>query len=175
MHLRNTVVGLALAGALLSGCSSEGAAPSASSKDASSDAAASAAKSDVLTARQAVMALKKYVPELQLVRDYTEADDPNHLLGRPGGYTSKAAFSDGRVPSEDIEGLDKDAAERGGSVEVFKTSEEAKARAKYIATIAESLPGATEYHYIAGGILVRVSRLLTPTQAADYEEGARHF
>jgi ABC-type Fe3+-hydroxamate transport system substrate-binding protein len=175
MHIRTTVAGLALAGALLSGCSSTGSsdtASSASSKSTSSETAASVEKSDVLTAQQAVAALEKSIPELRLVREYTEANDPNHLLGRPGGYTGKAAFSDSRVASADVEGLDKDAVERGGSVEVFKTAEEAKARAKYIETIAKSMPGATEYHYIAGGILVRVSNLLTPTQAKDYEAGA---
>ncbi|MFF6877014.1 hypothetical protein ACFY9S_17060 [Streptomyces sp. NPDC012474] len=176
MHIRTTVVGLALAGALVSGCSSTGSsdnASSASSKGANSEAAASAEKSDALTAKQAVAGLKNFIPGLKLVRDYTEASDPNHLLGRPGGYTSKAAFSDSRVSSADVEGLGEDAVERGGSVEVFKTAEEARARAKYIETIAKSMPGATEYHYIAGGILIRVSNLLTPTQAKDYETGAK--
>ncbi|MGW7197665.1 hypothetical protein [Streptomyces chryseus] len=172
MHTRTTAAGLALAGALLTGCSSNDTASSVSPKGTSS-VAASAEKSDVLTAQQAVAALEKSIPELKLVQDYTEANDPNHLFGRPGGYTSKAAFSDSRVSSADVEGLDKDAIERGGSVEVFKTAEAAKARAKYIETIAKSMPGVTEYHYMAGGILVRVSNLLTPTQAKDYEAGAK--
>ncbi|WP_328884725.1 hypothetical protein [Streptomyces sp. NBC_00299] len=135
--------------------------------------AASAEKSDALTAQQAAAKLGKSIPELKLVQVYTEANDPNHLLGRPGGYTSKAAFSDSRVSSADVEGLDKDALERGGSVEVFKTEDEAKSRAEYIETIAKSMPSATEYHYIVGGILIRVSKLLTPTQAKDYEAGAK--
>lgn len=135
--------------------------------------AASAKKSDALTAQQAVARLGKSIPELKLIQVYTEATDPNHLLGRPGGYTGKAAFSDSRVAAADVEGLDKDAIERGGSVEVFKTEDEAKSRAKYIETIAKSIPSATEYHYIAGGTLIRVSNLLTPNQAKDYEESAK--
>jgi hypothetical protein len=37
------------------------------------------------------------------------------------------------------------------------------------------MPSATEYHYITGGILVRVSKLLTPTQAKDYEAAAKNL
>ncbi|WP_328863153.1 hypothetical protein [Streptomyces sp. NBC_00306] len=175
MHVREAAAGLAFAGVLLAGCSSTGssnASPSTSSKSTSSVGAASAEKADELTAQQAVAALGESIPELKLVQVYTAANDPNHLLGRPGGYTSKAAFSDSRVSSADVEGLDKDAIERGGSVEVFKTQEEAQSRANYIETIAKSMPSATEYHYIADGILVRVSRVLTPTQAKEYEAGA---
>ncbi|MEU2913816.1 hypothetical protein ACFYM3_12010 [Streptomyces massasporeus] len=176
MHIRTAVAGLAVAGTLVVGCSSTGSSdtsPSTSPKSTSSVDAASAEKSAALPAQVAVAALGKSIPELKLVRVYDEANDPNHLLGRPGGYTSKAAFSDSRVSSADVEGLDKDAIERGGSVEVFKTEEEAKARAKYIETIAKSMPSATEYHYIVGGILIRVSNLLTPTQAKDYQAGTK--
>lgn len=176
MHIRTAVAGVAFAGALLVGCSSTGSSETSSStspKSTSSVDAASAEKLDALTAQQAVAALGKSVPELKLVQVYTEDNDPNHLLGRPGGYTSKAAFADSRVSSADVEGLDKDALERGGSVEVFKSEDEAKSRAKYIETIAKSMPSATEYHYIVGGILIRVSNLLTPTQAEDYEAGAQ--
>ena len=85
-----------------------------------------------MTAQQAVAALGESIPELKLVQVYTAANDPNHLLGRPGGYTSKAAFSDSRVSPADVEGLDKDAIERGGSVEVFKTQEEARSLGRNI-------------------------------------------
>ncbi|MEV8430956.1 hypothetical protein [Streptomyces chartreusis] len=176
MHIRTATAGLAFAGVLLVGCSPTGSSDSSSStspKSTSSVNAASAEKSDALTAQQAVARLGKAIPELKLVQVYTEANDPNHLLGRPGGYTSKAAFSDSRIAAADVEGLDKDAIERGGSVEVFKTEDEAKSRAKYIETIAKSMPSATEYHYIVGGILIRVSNLLTPTQAKEYEAGAK--
>jgi hypothetical protein len=176
MHIRTTAAGLAFAGVLLVGCSSTGSVDTPSStspKSTGSVDVAGAGKSDAVTAQQAVAVLGKSIPELKVVQVYTEANDPNHLLGRPGGYISKAAFSDSRVSSADVEGLDKDAIERGGSVEVFKNEDEAKARAKYIETIAKSMPSATEYHYVVGGILIRVSKLLTPTQAKDYEAGAK--
>jgi hypothetical protein len=184
MHIRTTAAGLAFAGVLLVGCSSTGSTGSTGSTDTPSSTSpkstssvdvAAAEKSEAVTAQQAVAVLGKSIPELKLVQVYTEANDPNHLLGRPGGYTSKAAFSDSRVSSADVEGLDKDAIERGGSVEVFKNGDEAKARAKYIETIAKSMPSATEYHYVVGGILIRVSNLLTPTQAKDYEAGAKNL
>lgn len=176
MHVRTVAAGFVTAVVLLAGCSSTGsttASPSTSSESTSSVKAVPAEKSEAVTAQQAVANLAKSIPHLKLVRVYDEANDPNHLLGRPGGYTSKAAFSDSRVAGADVEGLDKDAIERGGSVEVFRTEEEAKSRAKYIETIAKSMPSATEYHYIAGATLIRVSSLLTPDQAKDYEEGAK--
>ena len=52
---------------------------------------------------------------------YTEETDPNDLLGRPGQYTSKAAFTDTRVDESDLVATPKWDVARGGSVEVFET------------------------------------------------------
>lgn len=53
-------------------------------------------------------------------RSYGE-DDPNKLLGRPNGYTSKAACSPTRgwTDEADESQVEKDAIERVGAVEVF--------------------------------------------------------
>jgi hypothetical protein len=100
---------------------------------------------------------------------YTAATDPNHLLGRPTGYTSKCAWGDSRVPAPDATAASTGDTGNGGSVEVFRTAAEAKARAKYIFTIDSAAPIlGSEYDYLAGGVLVRVSQYLTPTQAASY-------
>jgi hypothetical protein len=100
---------------------------------------------------------------------YTAATDPNHLLGRPTGYISKCAWVDARVPSTDTSGLTPGDIGFGGGVEVFRTAAEAKARAKYIFTIDSAAPIlGSEYDYLAGRVLVRVSQYLTPTQAATY-------
>lgn len=100
---------------------------------------------------------------------YTAATDPNHLLGRPNGYTSKCAWVDSRVPTSDTSGDPAGDVDFGGSVEVFPTAAGAKARAKEILTDekAEPILG-SEYDYLAGGVLVRISQYLTPTQAASY-------
>lgn len=100
---------------------------------------------------------------------YTAATDPNHLLGRPTGYLSKCAWSDARVPAADATDPSSGDVGNGGSVEVFSTAAEATARAAYILTTEKALPLlGSEYDYLAGPVLIRVSRYLTPDQAATY-------
>ena len=108
------------------------------------------------------------VPTAKLVKVYTEDDDPNKLLGRPSGYTSKIAFSDSRIPKKDVEFADKDALERGGSIEVFPDADGAEARAKYIQEILKSTALGTEYDYVKGPILLRVTGDLSPRKAKEY-------
>lgn len=97
---------------------------------------------------------------------FDESSDPNKLLGRPGGYTSKTAFTDNRVKAP---GAKKGDLTRGGSVEVFASSEEAEKRAEYIKALATSMPMLAEYTYLRGPVVLRVSKELTPKDAAAYE------
>lgn len=100
----------------------------------------------------------------------TAADDPNHLLGRPNQYTSKVTFTDLRIKAADVSGTEKGAVERGGAIEVFADPADAKARAKYIQAVTKSMPALSEYDYVHGTALVRVSHYLTPDQATVYKE-----
>lgn len=125
-----------------------------------------------LTAEAVTTKLAAAVPGLKLIKAYTAANDPNHLLGRPGQYASKTAFSDPRVKPSDVSGEEHDAIDRGGSVEVYPTPAGAKARAAYIQRVTQALPSAAEYDFVHGGVLVRVSHLLTPAQAAAYKTAA---
>jgi hypothetical protein len=95
----------------------------------------------------------------------TAADDPDHLLGRPGEYTSKVEFADLRITGEAGQGVTA-----GGSVEVFADHAGAVRRARYIQALVQAAPvlGA-EYDYIAGDVLLRVSGQLTPAQARRYK------
>lgn len=104
---------------------------------------------------------------------YTEETDPNHLLGRPNGYLSKATFEDTRIKQNDVLGYSPGDVEAGGSVEVFTDAVGAAARTTYIQTLAKGFPGAAEYDYLAGPVLLRVSRLLTPSQGAEYESALK--
>ncbi|WP_103343569.1 hypothetical protein [Amycolatopsis sp. CA-126428] len=45
----------------------------------------------------------------------------------------------------------------------------AKARMDLIQSIAKGLPAVGEHDYVKGGVLVRVSRLLRPDQAEEYQ------
>ncbi len=101
---------------------------------------------------------------------YDATTDPNHLLGRPNGYTSKAAFTDNRITSKNTSPGNVDL---GGTIEVYPTHEDAQARADYIAKIEKAMPMlGTEYDYINGSTLIRVSSTLTPEQAAAYNTAA---
>jgi len=94
---------------------------------------------------------------------YTAETDPNSLLGRPGGYTSKADFRDTRI--ERGSGVDG-----GGSVEVYPNEDGATRRREQMQRISQSSPAIGEYTYQQGVAVLRVSRMLTPEQAAQYEQ-----
>jgi hypothetical protein len=112
------------------------------------------------------------VPTAKQSGTVTAANDPNHLLGRPGQYTSKVTFTDTRIKASDVEGTEKGDVERGGAIEVFGDAAGAQARAKYIQAIAKAMPAVAEYDYVHGSVLVRVSHYLTPAQAAGYKSAA---
>ncbi len=83
------------------------------------------------------------------VTAYTAATDPNHLLGRQGGYTSKINWPD-------------------GSIEVFSTPADAQKREIYLHALAD-LPFGDGYDYLVGTYLLRISDSQTPTQAQVLE------
>jgi hypothetical protein len=100
---------------------------------------------------------------------WNASTDPNHLLGRPGEYTSKVAWVDPDVPASDADPSDVGGIENGGGVEVFPTAAEARARAVYLFTTGQADPAlGVEYDYLAGGVLLRLSQYLTPSQAAQW-------
>ncbi|KAB1986334.1 hypothetical protein [Streptomyces triticiradicis] len=155
--------------ALLTAC---GNAPSNTPADAHEPARASTRADGHLTAGAAFRSLSARVRTATPTGTVTAENDPNHLLGRPGEYTSKVTFSDSWVQASQVTGADPGAVERGGAVEVFADASDARARAEYIRGIAESSPALAEYDYVHGPVLVRVSRYLTPKQAAQYESAA---
>jgi endonuclease YncB( thermonuclease family) len=121
-----------------------------------------------LTAEQVTRQLNEQVPTSTLTTVYTADTDPNKLLGRPAGYLSKTAFADGRLDSGLLGGA-PDAMNRGGSVEVFADEDAATVRRDYLQEIGKRAPIFSEYDYQSGPVLLRVSHLLTPQQAAGYE------
>lgn len=122
----------------------------------------------VLTATEIIRDLAKRIPSIKLTVVYNASTDPNHLLGRPGQYTSKAAFTDSRLTASQIQGdTDLGDVQAGGGVEVYPTAAGARQRAHYLYTLTTADPSlGVEYDFLAGPILLRVSGLLTPAQAA---------
>jgi hypothetical protein len=89
--------------------------------------------------------------------------DPNHLLGRPNGYTSRTTFLVDGVTT--IDG-DTQSCARGGCVEGWPDGSSAQKRSDYIQQIASSAPAFAEYDYARpDGLLLRVSRYVDPEQA----------
>lgn len=90
----------------------------------------------------------------------TEDTDPNDLLGRPKGYDAATVIYDERVECSEP-GVDC-----GATIEQWSSKSEAEERAEYIEGFG---PLANEYHYIDGGLLLRVSGELKPSAAKEYE------
>jgi hypothetical protein len=100
---------------------------------------------------------------------YTTVTDPNHEMGRQGGYSSKVAWVDPRAlkagaghPSSD-----KGGTEFGGGIEVFPTVAGARSRLEYLKAFTP--PFGDGYDYLAGSALLRLSNYLTPVQAVAYK------
>ena len=128
-----------------------------------------AAASTPLTASTTFTKLSATVTAAKLSGVVTAENDGNHLLGRPGQYTSKVTFTDSRVPASDVAGSAKGDVNWGGAIEVFGSGTDAQTRAKYIGAVTKSMPALAEYDYVHGTVLVRVSHYLTPAQAQQYK------
>lgn len=98
------------------------------------------------------------------VQTYSAQTDTNHLLGRPHQYTAKANFHDTRLAASPDFAVDG-----GGSVEIFATPQDLQTRATYVRKLAENAMFA-EYDYTNGLVLLRVSHLVGPDQAAQYQQ-----
>lgn len=126
---------------------------------------------DLGDAEQVATKIKAEVEQVAVTKVYTEDDDPNHLLGRPNGYTSKVAFRDSRIDQKEQDSFDTaaDAMERGGSVEVYEDEAGAQARKDYIQELLKGGGLGSEYDYVRGGVIVRVTGDLAPSKAKTYE------
>jgi len=151
-----TRIALALAAVLaLAGC----AAPTPNS----TPTATITATAEPVTAASVAAKIKTAVPGVWLI-PITDANDPNNLLGRPTGYVAAVIVNDKRVTCDSL-GTDC-----GATVEQWPTAADATARSEYIQSI---LKGGTwlgsEYDYVDGVVLIRVSGALKPSQAKAYD------
>ncbi|SDK29775.1 hypothetical protein SAMN04488074_10595 [Lentzea albidocapillata subsp. violacea] len=162
---------LVLSGTACSSPSTGTSSSTGSSSDARpADAAAPVeTKATPKTAKDVTEALVGKIPSLTLAKVFTAEDDPNRQLGRPNSYTSKTFFTDSRIAAELLEFAKENDPLRGGSVEVFETEALATARKNYIQEFGKTTPLLAEYNYVVGGVLLRVSKELTPAQAKEYE------
>ena len=172
------VLGLLVLGAIaLAGCSSEGGPsaekqPEPSTATVISPATTPSAEEPAEVPPEPVGALtvaerlQAAIPSVSSVTEVTENNDSNNLIGRPGQYVTAAWVSD--VSSDPTQtGIDG-----GAVVEVFANAEDAQSRSTYIQDTLRSMGPAfgTEYHYFDGSVLLRVSGVIVPSQAALYEQ-----
>ncbi|MGH4013364.1 MAG: hypothetical protein ACRDSL_05410 [Pseudonocardiaceae bacterium] len=120
---------------------------------------------DSPTAQQVVTKLAQRIPTVTPGQVFTAETDPHHLLGRPGGYLSKASFFDNRI-DPNTASASQGGIQRGGSVEAFADEHSAQRRMEHLQTLGP--PFGEEYHYVSGPVLVRVANALTPGQASEY-------
>ncbi|MGW1748078.1 hypothetical protein ACWCRD_21230 [Streptomyces sp. NPDC002092] len=171
--MNRTLATTALAATLLTGLTACGNGTSNSGSSSSQKPNATASKP--LTANAAFASISGKVSSAKLSGTVTAENDPNHLLGRPNQYTSKVTFTDSRIKTADVTGTEKGDVERGGAIEVFGSPADAAARAKYIQAVTKAMPALTEYDYVHGTVVIRVSHYLTPTQAASYKTAGAHL
>ncbi|MGC4755581.1 hypothetical protein [Micromonospora trifolii] len=173
MRLRHSTVAITVAVLLTAGCGTDTPdKPTSSPQEPSTTQSAPApAPAEPLTAKQVLDKLTAAKVGLTSGAVQNEDTDPNDLLGRPNGYTSRASAD---LPGGDRQ-ADKYGIDRGLVVEVFTAVEDVERRSKYIQDSLKSMPIlGTEYHYRAdqGRVLVRVSGKVKPTQAKKIEAAA---
>ena len=76
---------------------------------------------DLPNAQSVALKLRGQGLPIRSIETYTEENDPNKLLGRPGQYVGKANFRDRRAEDDGASDLD---VSEGGSVEVFASEDE---------------------------------------------------
>lgn len=137
----------ALCAALLTGCG----AAATTSHPTTTTTTTTASSAATPTAEQITAAMQRAGLKTGKVTAYTSATDPNHLLGRQGGYASKTEWS---LPNGST-----------NSVEVYPTTAGATKRVAYLSLFSGGLAG-DGYDYQNGTAILRLSAALTPAQAA---------
>jgi hypothetical protein len=132
------------------------------------------------TAEDVTKTLAAKIPTMRLTVVYDEDTDPNKKLGRPHQYIGKTAFADERVDKKEADEAaagDKNTIDYGGTVEVFATEKAATAWVEYVEDISEAIGGLVtpDYVYRSGTVVVRVSSLLKPSEAKEYETAVQQL
>jgi hypothetical protein len=109
-------------------------------------------------------AIKASISSSGDVVQITEDNDPNNVIGRPTGYLDAATLYDSRVSCDEL------GAECGASIEIWGDPAAAQARMDYIQGILSSTTVlGTEYDYVRGNAIIRVTGELKPSEASEYE------
>lgn len=170
---RTLAPAVALTVLLAAGCGSQDAA-SPQFAPAPGTAVTTIDKTERLDAEGIVKKLKAAGLGLTGIAVQDEDTDPNNLLGRPNGYTSRASAD---LPGGN-ENFDQGDVDRGLVVEVFDNAVQCSTRKAYIASVkaGNSIIG-TEYQYVTpdGTGLIRVGQSIKPSLAKKIEAAVGKF
>ncbi len=104
-----------------------------------------------MNANQIITALKSNGFPIKKYSVYTtNSSDPNHLIGKPNQYKSKADFIDKDYYNEYY------ADNYTGTIEVFSNSSDASRRNRYLKTIFDAVPSFAQRIYQYSNVLVRI-------------------
>ena len=120
--------------------------PSTSAPPSANHTATVTATAEVIAHRMGLTSAGGYVA-------YIATTDPNHLLGRQNGYTSKVNWGDHNEVA------------LWGSIEVFPDNAEATTRDQEVSSLVPPLGDG--YDTVAGDALLRLGTVYTPAQAAQ--------
>jgi hypothetical protein len=170
--MRSSLLGIAAATlALVAACSNSpeptGAPPAPAAPGTTAVAeASSAAPAEPVDAAAVIEQLKAADLGLTKSAVQNEDTDPNNLLGRPNGYTSRASAD---LPGGDTT-ADPYTVDRGLVAEGFPDADSVKRRSDYIQALQKDTPLlGTEWHYTTGNVLIRVSGKVKPSLAKKIE------
>lgn len=99
----------------------------------------------------------------------TEENDPNNKLGKDGGYTAQIYYSSPLLGTQTTAGdkLIDAGTDAGGSIEVYKTVEDAEGRNTYLASFDGTIFDSGK-HIVVGTMVVRVSTKLTASKQEQF-------
>ncbi|HZQ37041.1 MAG TPA: hypothetical protein VFD32_14010 [Dehalococcoidia bacterium] len=120
-----------------------------------------------INAQQVVQAFQRRGIPIGQVQNLSADDDPEHLLGTAGGYTSKSVFADSRIANGASASL-----QAGGAVEFFADPRAAQRRFARLQA-AQKGSAQPEWLFHDGDVVVRLSPALKADQASEYEISAR--
>jgi hypothetical protein len=96
----------------------------------------------------------------------SEDNDPGHLLGKDGGYTSCVYFNISDIELMDGETVLEKGTDAGGAIEVYATVRDAEARCDYLAGFDGTLMYSGSYA-IVGTMVIRTSYILDGTDQLE--------
>lgn len=123
-----------------------------------------------LTSEELANKIKEKNTNVGAIIVYDENTDPNKILGRPNEYISKVSFQDKRVNQYGETKFSTENAPRGGIIETFASETDTQRRKKYLETLTANIGALSQYMYVKGTYILRLTTDLTPTQAKEYEE-----